>query len=127
MANDPGRSQEAQPQLAVVFQGGVAHVPEGGFIVELNASKPVSLGGVSDLWDAIELFIAGLRHCQSMLRPEHGMPMHAVAESLEAAVTSGKLGRDVALNLVVSTWRDRNLQPLKKTESVVRPLVHQAQ
>jgi hypothetical protein len=95
-------SQETQERLAVVFQGGVAHIPDKGFVVELNASKSVSLGAVSDLWDAVELFIAGLRHLQGLLRPENGMPMHAVAESLEAAVSSGKLGRDVALNLVVS-------------------------
>jgi len=77
--------------MLVVFQGGVAQLGNGGFLAELTTTKSVSLGVTGDLWDAIELFVAGLRHCQSMLREDSSVSMETVTSSLEASVARGTL------------------------------------
>lgn len=100
MASESGPEEDSG--VVAVFQGGVAQTGQCTFIAELNTTKPVHLGVANDLWDAIELFVAGLRHCQSMLRGDNTVTMDSVTRSLEDTVAHGGLQRAVEASLAVS-------------------------
>ncbi|KAA0169553.1 hypothetical protein FNF27_05515 [Cafeteria roenbergensis] len=99
MASESGPEEDSG--VVAVFQGGVAQTGQCTFIAELNTTKPVHLGVANDLWDAIELFVAGLRHCQSMLRGDNTVTMDSVTRSLEDTVAHGGLQRAVEASLAL--------------------------